>query len=330
MRNPPFLNMDSKTRKQIATALLKAAKQIDLGSKAQASTDDAWLDRLAPPGKAKAIGPETGKLKPNGISQFKSPHGSVRYVFAEDGQILAALQLVTTDGRAAQAVSVFTKPEARRRGLARKLLEAARKDFESVALSEDRTDDGKQWADAVLRASTDGIWYHGSPKKFSSFQTFLKRTVQNEASETPLFFSKDRSFAEMYAGHHGFVYEVEMNVRNTFDGSSLYSPSRYWPPPDDKLTPLGKKLRDDLADNKVFRDLVTDDESDWAAFHDSQGTWASILKNHYDVLETKEMKEWMKASGFDSFYVTGDGPKNIAVLDPKDIKLLSVVPVTAA
>ena len=111
--------------------------------------DAAWLDRLAPPGRSSAIGPEKGRLKPDGVSKLVSPHGSVRYLYAEGGEVLAGLQVVTLDGVTGEATSVYTLPKARRRGIAEILARAAKKDFKSLGFSEHRTEAGSKWVAAV-------------------------------------------------------------------------------------------------------------------------------------------------------------------------------------
>ena len=97
------------------------------------------------------IGPERGPSRPprSGIARYVSDHGSVRYVSYQDQKPVAALQVVTRNGRHAVIANVYTAPNERRRGLARKLLERARHDFETVEHSEHLSDDARLWRTAV-------------------------------------------------------------------------------------------------------------------------------------------------------------------------------------
>jgi len=185
----------------------------------------------------------------------------------------------------------------------------------------------------INKGQANDIWYHGSPKSFTAFQPSIKKTFGSQPSKAPLFFTKDISFAKSYAGGTGYIYSVLLNINNTFSGDDMYvANSKYWPPDYDELTEIGKKLHDDLEGNKIFSDLIADysvdeGESNWAEMHDIYGTFVSILKGDYDTVETSEFKGWLRSNGYDSFWVTGDGEKNMAVLDEKNIEIVNVVPV---
>jgi nicotinamidase-related amidase len=173
---------------------------------------------------------------------------------------------------------------------------------------------------------TGDLWYHGSPKRFESFATQYSHTFGSGPSETPLFFSKNKDFVRGYAGGKGHIYTVRLKINKTFDGENLFTNTKFWPPTKEQMTPIGQQLYDDLENNKIFSNLIVNDENYYQAFQDSQGILASILNMHYDVMETKEMKEWLKKHDFDSFYVTGDGEKNLAVINPSKIEIVSVEP----
>lgn len=136
----------------------------------------------------------------------------------------------------------------------------------------------------------------------------------------------------MYAGPNGYVYTVRPDVARTFNAKSFVLTDRYWPPPPESLTEEGQKLYDDLTNNRIFPDLIRygtehEDDDEWRSMHDSSGTYASIFKRDYDVMETTEMKRWMIANGYDSFFVSGDGPDdNMAVFDPNKIEVVTVKP----
>jgi hypothetical protein len=87
---------------------------------------------LGDPGAVPGIGFERGKKPTSGVARYKSPHGSVRYVWYEHGTPLAALQVVTRDGKHAVIANVYTAQARRREGLAAALLARARRDFQTV------------------------------------------------------------------------------------------------------------------------------------------------------------------------------------------------------
>lgn len=180
---------------------------------------------------------------------------------------------------------------------------------------------------------TDDAWYHGSPQRFEQFQSRVGRTFGSSASEVPLFLTRDPKFAALYAGRTGFVYTVRPHVERTFDAREFVLNEEYWPPPRDALTPEGQELFDELVDNRIFPEMIRygtkhEDEDEWQSMHDTRGTYAAIFARNYDVLETTEMKRWLRAHGYDSFLVSGDGPEdNLAVFDPEQIEILSVQPV---
>jgi ribosomal protein S18 acetylase RimI-like enzyme len=111
--------------------------------------DSSMQDLLADVGHSQMMGAERGKLKPDGISRLKNEHGATRYVFTKDGMAVAALQIVSRDGVVGRIANVYTLPEARRNGLARRLLNVARRDYDTILHSDDLTQDGAAWASSV-------------------------------------------------------------------------------------------------------------------------------------------------------------------------------------
>jgi len=181
-----------------------------------------------------------------------------------------------------------------------------------------------------MSEETEDIWYSGSPERFDRFHRRIGRTFGTDASEVPIFLTRDPKFAELYAGAHGYIYTVHPNVEQTFNARSFVTDDRYWPPPREALTEEGQKFFDDLVDNRIFPELIRygtkhEDDDEWTSMHDSAGTYASIFRRDYDVMETTEMKRWMIANGYDSFFVSGDGPDdNLAVFDPEKIEIVSI------
>ena len=47
----------------------------------------------------------------------------------------------------------------------------------------------------------------------------------------------------------------------------------------------------------------------------------------YPAMENGHMINWLRKNGYDSFYVLGDGPKNLGVLDISKLKIIDVVSV---
>ena len=116
---------------------------------------------LAPMGMVEQIGPETEVswlpvttrhgLK-GVIRRYDSQHGSVRYVMLEDGQLVGALQVVTTDFKNAIIANVYVLPERRRAGVAEALLVRAREDFQHVRHAQDLSPDAAAWRNEVGEA----------------------------------------------------------------------------------------------------------------------------------------------------------------------------------
>jgi len=177
----------------------------------------------------------------------------------------------------------------------------------------------------LLGGTTAGqVWYHGSPRQFDDFRTEVRHTFGSGPAETPLFFSPDLDFAKLYAGPKGTIYKVSLRYHKLFDGRKLIVSEQYWPPRREDLTQEGQALYDALEEGRIFGPIS---EDEWhGVFGDSQGLFAGILRGDYDIMETKEMRQWLRANGYDAFYVTGDGPRNIAVFDPQQVEVLESSP----
>ncbi len=113
--------------------------------------ESLWVYALEA-GKVPGIGDERHVYKDNDIERLDSEHGSTRYLWRNlDGGIVAGLQVVSRDGVTATIANVYVMPGWRRMGLARRLLEQARKDFAEVrhASEQHLTPAGKAWRGAV-------------------------------------------------------------------------------------------------------------------------------------------------------------------------------------
>lgn len=104
---------------------------------------------LGGPGNVPGIGPERGKPVVEGCAKYRSPHGSTRYVWYENGGAVAALQVVSRDKKHATIANVYTLPSHRRRGIADLLLGAARRDFKRVEHADESqlSAEGRAWRD---------------------------------------------------------------------------------------------------------------------------------------------------------------------------------------
>ena len=122
-----------------------------LGEWALSDVSEYLAVYLGDPGSVPGIGSERGKKPTSGIGRYKSPHGSVRYVWYEHGKPLAALQIVTRDGTHATIANVYTVAARRREGLAAALLAKARRDFKTVEHAEETSlsTSARAWRDKI-------------------------------------------------------------------------------------------------------------------------------------------------------------------------------------
>jgi len=180
------------------------------------------------------------------------------------------------------------------------------------------------WNNYIAESLPNRYWYHGSPKNFESFQTFKRHTFGDRSDKTSIFFSPSKKFAKLYAqGPEATIYKVKLNVSNVFNTDDLYGDGVTIPPDRDELNDVGKQLYDDLAGNKIFPDLVKDDGSnEYEEMGEYGGVFRSIIRMEYDVMETPQMKKWIRTHGYDAFYVTGDGEINISVFYPDQISII--------
>lgn len=110
---------------------------------------------LAPKGKVPQIGPEKGKAISDGIAIFQStlpgPGVSYRFVYYEKGQSISALQIMKLNSGVSTVANVYTVPEKRRQGYGTKLMAKAQQLLGSVAHSDDLSNAGAGWADAMRK-----------------------------------------------------------------------------------------------------------------------------------------------------------------------------------
>lgn len=106
--------------------------------------------------EVRAIGPETMAAPPaRDIRLLVSPSGSYRYVGLDHGRPVSALQIMSRDGIRGVIANVYTSPAFRRRGWAKKLLDAARGRFREVRHADDLSPAGAAWKSAERDPSTE-------------------------------------------------------------------------------------------------------------------------------------------------------------------------------
>jgi GNAT superfamily N-acetyltransferase len=171
----------------------------------------------------------------------------------------------------------------------------------------------KEGKEGSKPASASTIWYHGSRNHFDQFKTVSKATTSQEVAEVPIFLTPDLEFARWHAGLFGWIYKVKANVTNTFDGAKLLNYNeRYYRDPQ-TYPPLGKKLYEDIADNKVWSD----------GSNGPEGYIEALANRNWDTTQSPEFIRWMKANGYDSFLEEGEGQTNLGVFDPSKLEILS-------
>lgn len=98
-------------------------------------------------------GNRTGREKPkkisNDITVYTDPNGSYRFVKLIDMMPVAAVQVMSKDGKNGLVANVFTLPQHRRQGHARQLLDVARQIFQNITFSDDRSNTGDAWVKGV-------------------------------------------------------------------------------------------------------------------------------------------------------------------------------------
>ena len=162
-----------------------------------------------------------------------------------------------------------------------------------------------------------GLWYHGRQHK--DITTRTRSPHGGPAHEVPIFLSPSKKFATLYAHNLGYVYTVRPRVTRTFDSEDLRVPSAKYVDDRDEYTVEGQKLFDAVVAGDIFPMEGEDDNGvDYIK---------AILKMNYDTMEHGAMVSWLKKNGYDSFYVTGDGEKNLAVFDPNKLEIVEVEPI---
>lgn len=115
------------------------------------------------------------------------------------------------------------------------------------------------------------------------------------------------------------VYVTRLTCNNTLHGKDLFREDIKRGHPDwvefeDWLTDLGNELFKHMAH-------VHPDED----YQSLTELMDYICTSSWDAMEQNWMKDWMKAQGFDSFIVTGDGVDALGVFSPEQIEIVDKV-----
>lgn len=108
--------------------------------------EDAMMDLLKPKGMSKLVGSETGKFVDNGISIFKSPYGSTRFVKTINGKPVGVVQVMGDLGKEGTISNAYVIPEYQRQGIGSEILNLAKKSYKNFSHSKDQTDIAKAWS----------------------------------------------------------------------------------------------------------------------------------------------------------------------------------------
>lgn len=106
---------------------------------------------IEPINEIEFIGQEKGKYNPDGVSLYVNNSGSYRYVYSENGVPIAALQVMSRDGKNGVIANAYTIPLKRKQGVGRKLFNYAKNKFKTLKHSEFLSGSGKLFAENVFK-----------------------------------------------------------------------------------------------------------------------------------------------------------------------------------
>jgi len=89
------------------------------------------------------------KITPD-ISVFVDPFGSYRFVKFLDNQPISAVQVMSKEQGVGHIANAYTHPDYRRQGHARDLLQEISKIFKKLTVSDDLSDEGREWVKSVF------------------------------------------------------------------------------------------------------------------------------------------------------------------------------------
>ncbi len=210
--------------------LLPAAAPFSPASVRQnASGTESLATKLCPKGQCPEIGTEQGKVVRQGVSRYVADYGggrsSARYVYAERGEPVAVLQVVTSPELPGEGLvaAVYTAPAHRRRGLATMLLRLARQDYTAVhpAPATHRSELGEAW---VAKTFERNPGYLNAVKKDMA-AAYGEATTENPWESGYLL--ADGSWLKMGHGTRGDDHRVVAGYVRGKAGKEAYSGSRW-------------------------------------------------------------------------------------------------------
>lgn len=118
-------------------------------------TGHEHMANLLSPTAGGRAGPETMTQLSDTVHLHKDPYGSHRLVKMVDGQPVAALQVMSADGKRGMIANAYTHPEHRRKGYASELHAAAKGLFSELGHSGDRSEAGDAWVKSLEKPAPE-------------------------------------------------------------------------------------------------------------------------------------------------------------------------------
>ena len=147
------------------------------------------------------------------------------------------------------------------------------------------------------------VWYHST--KFD----FLSKKGENIFRNPPFFFGLRKDISE------DIVRIQHQNSKGRITTKAFFV--RYKNPFD--ITRF-RILSDKRLTKIIKENTLLNSEKEIKIFQIQLGL-SNAYKNTWALTESKEVQEWIKSKGYDSFFVYEDGAKNLAVFKPEQIKL---------
>lgn len=234
-KEDPFLPAHFKQLEQTPAPTPVSANSSWIKKIAQA--DLSWI--LSGPGEDSRVGPESGDPVSDGISIYSDPNGSYRYVYYENGQALAGIQVVS-DGKISSVANVYTHPLHQRRGLATALFRRVESDFPNLQHSTHQTDKGGSWINSLSPESPKAMPLPFVPPKYET-QRGIKNIDTNMGQDTSDQLQEKYPDLEYGgAGAYGVVFQPRPGemIKVTRDWSEANTASAVFKTPTDWVVPI--------------------------------------------------------------------------------------------
>lgn len=158
-------------------------------------------------------------------------------------------------------------------------------------------------------------WYHGGHGKVPTvFEAGIRWTAFDRVPvDKPVWLTPSLRFARASAvGSNGYVVEVMFKPRKVFPlGPLMHMDGRFYVPTAYGETLIDAMVRGDLK-------LLSSGEDE----QDAEDYLKSLDRLDYGLMETSAVIGWLRRNRYDACNVRGDGPVNLAVLDPRNIRIL--------